>query len=195
VAKTKYYKSQQDETVKAMLGDWPIKDAHFPFRCTVQQQDIEQAKRKDPHRCAVARTIKRYTGIEAIAIFHTIAYIPFDKNGDGKIIIERFSIDAPTQRAIAEFDETGKFPPGEYKFNPPSKSVKLGAQAAYLKRQKKNNDEPKQEVRGRLVVSKWNTHKPNPKWINVRNGTGRVSFRGKAESVEENAHQDQIRAG
>jgi hypothetical protein len=179
------YKSKQDTAVKAILGDYPIKDAKQPFRFTVKQVDIDQGASKDPHNCAIARAVQRYTGVKAIAIFHTVSYIPFDKRGDDKHVIERFVNDLPTKRAIVDFDLHGKFFPGEYKFNPPSQSCKLGAQTAYVKRRKKEGR--KQEVRGHTVKSNTWDRNPKPKFLGVRNGTGLVSFTKQEEKKETRA--------
>ena len=169
------WEDKQDSIVKAILGDYPIRDAKAPFRFTIKQSDIEHAVPKDPHNCAIAKAVERYTGVKAIAIFATVAYIPFDKRGYDKHVIERFSIDHQTKKAIAQFDITGKFVPGEYKFNPPSRSCKIGASSRYAKaRAKANPLEKRQEVKA--VKTGWDDKMPKPKFLGVRNGTGHVHF-------------------
>jgi hypothetical protein len=166
------WKTKQDIAVKGILGDYPIRDAKTPFRFTVKQNDVEHAAQKDPHNCAIAKAVERYTGIKAIAIYATVAYIPFDKRGDDKHIIERFTIDRPTKEAIALFDTTGKFQAGEYKFNPPSRSAKLGAQSRFNKHKRAKALQKVNAVR----PARWGENAPKPKWLGVRNGTGQVRF-------------------
>ncbi len=168
----KSYTHKQDASVRAMLGAFPIRDAKQPFRFVVKKEDVEKGSRKDPHTCAIARAVERYTGVKAIAIFATIAYIPFDKAGDGNQSIERFCIDHQTSLAIRKFDQTGIFAPGEYKFNPPSKSYRLGNNKKNAKRAVgKKSAAP--SVKGTRVPF---SNEPNPKWLGVRNGTGHVTF-------------------
>lgn len=171
---TKSYKAEKDNVVRAMLGNYPIKDAKQPFRFVVKQEDIEKGVKKDPHRCAIARAVERYTGVKAIAIFRTIAYIPFDKAGDGNQVIERFHIDNATSRAIRQFDQTGAFVPGEYKFNPPARYCKLGEQGRYKRKHLKELKSGAPKVKATRIP--WQNTKPNPKWLGVRNGTGHVTF-------------------
>lgn len=161
--------TDRESEVRRTLGNYKIVDAKQPFRFVSTVKDAETAVQKDPHNCALARAIERYTGVKAIAIYHTVAYIPFDKKGDGEQVIERFSIDAGTRRAIEKFDETGEFAPGEYFFNPPSKTQRLGA----LKKISADH-----RARQKILGTRLEGKKPaaNPRYLSVRNGTGQVAF-------------------
>jgi hypothetical protein len=171
---------KQHEQVRRILGDYRIVDARDPFRFVVKAEDVAQANQKDPYSCAIAKAVERFTGVKAIAIYRTIAYIPFDKKEDGNKVIERFRIDRATTAAIAVYDQTGKFEPGEYYFNPPSKSIRLD----YKPKKGKNVTEHReQKIVGK--VSGWNKDNPNPKWLNVRNGKGMVSFKSKVAGAVE----------
>lgn len=154
--------SKQDRLVKKLIGNYPIVDAKVAFRNIVLPQDIKGAGQKNPHHCALARSISRHTGlVKGIAVFHHIAYAPFDKNGDGKITIERFCLDRGTKQAVEKFDRTGEFAPGEYVFLPPPKSLRIDAQK-------------KASAKHRRKVKKtgWN-RRPRNSMLGVRNGTGK----------------------
>jgi hypothetical protein len=175
---------KQHEQVRRILGDYKIVDAKNPFRFVVKAEDVAHANQKDPYSCAIAKAVERLTGVKAIAIYRTIAYIPFDKKEDGNKIIERFRIDRATTQAIKVYDQTGKFEPGEYYFNPPSKSIRLD----YKQPRKSKNvtEHREQRIVGR-TVSGWDKANPSPKWLNVRNGKGMVSFKSKVAGSTEGA--------
>jgi hypothetical protein len=154
------------EEIYAKLGEYPIKDAKLAFRCTVTEDDLRRAVPLDPSKCALARTVERYTGNTAIAIYHTKAYIPFTKKGGNKVI-ERFSLDTETQNSIAEFDRTGKFPLGEYIFLPPPKTARLGAHRKY-----RNGGSSSPAISAVRVKPR----KPRETKLGIRNGTGKVKM-------------------
>ena len=159
------WERNQRNLVRKLIGDYPIVDAKVAFRSTVLPQDIKGAAGKDVHHCAIARSVGRITGMrDGIAIFHKTAYAPFDKKGDGKIVVERFIMDSATVRAVEEFDKTGKFSPGEYVFKAPSKSRGLAAQRKTAK---------KHAARKKKDPMRWNT-KPRVSMLGGRNGTGQI---------------------
>lgn len=155
------WNKSQDRLARRLIGDYPIVDARVDFRSVVLPQDIKGAKGKDPNHCALARSIGRQTGMDrGIAIFHTVAYAPFDKKGDGKITIERLYLDAATKRAIEKFDRTGEFSPGEYVFRAVPKSQRFSETRHRNKTVRKNQK------------SGWH-RKPRVSMLGVRNGTGK----------------------
>lgn len=170
-------KSHREE-IERLLGGWPVVDARKPFRFVVNEDDVKKADPKSPKTCAIAMSVRRFTGSPAVAVYHRFAYIPFDKKGDGKMVIERFMPSLRTRHAIESFDRTGVFPPGEYQMNPPSESARFNARRKYQqqKRKERNRD---QEIKGEAHIAAAKESRRSVKMLGVRNGRGLVQFKKK----------------
>jgi len=150
----------------------PVVDAKEMLTFTVTEKDVKHADPRSPKTCAFAVAIRRITNADSVCIGHKFAYVPWDTDGDGEPdIVRRYMPELKATKVIEDFDKTGKFRAGEYRFNPPSKTAKLGSWRA----RKNRSEQRQQKVKGRRYEKK-KTRVINPQFVGVRNMTGMVHF-------------------
>lgn len=182
-------KSKEEITeVKRLLGVHPVEDAKAILRFVIKQPDVDVAVPGDFENCALAVVLKKITGVNAgVVIFPTTAYVPWDKNGDGNFIIERYCQQSRSKRAIGQFDLTGNFPLGEYILTPPSKSSSLKVKTK-ANRQRRANPIKRQaeakRTRERAKIKKAQRRErkeqPQMSFLEIRRGSGRAALVKKA---------------
>lgn len=110
--------------IRWLYRDYKVQEATKDLIFTVTQYAVDNSKRKDPSHCAVAEGMKFSIpgNFEACAWASTVYIINHDTQ-----IITRYLTTAAIGRYIKEFDETGKFIPGEYRLIAPYKGQRLDA--------------------------------------------------------------------
>lgn len=115
---------EQLDALDRFFHDMPVIDARGHLRLFVTQEDIAEARRRDPEHCVFANACRRLFGSSAILFFRTIAYVDLPDENNVRSV-ERFYMTPRTQKRIAEFDKTGVAPPGGFLLNKPSTSRTL----------------------------------------------------------------------
>lgn len=143
-------------SIQAYLGvaeSWRVREKiQHELIIFPNKEDIRSAKKKDPLACAIHNAACRIFNIPNCAIGGRWAYIP-QRDERGNFFIAKMQSTAATQRAIAEFDRSGKMPEGGFRFIPLApthhsshikkahklkrKAVKTNPKRAYVKKMKK----------------------------------------------------------
>lgn len=154
------------KTIQEYLGikvtaeePWPVieRGPFFPTTLTisVKEKHRSSAVKKDPCHCAIARAVQDAWNLPrgiTPAIGGRWAYIPMQVMHRGRVVkfIARMQATADTQRAIAEFDKTEKFPEAGFIFKPIAEGHTFAQKRAYNQlRGKANRDNAKRSGRKR----------------------------------------------
>jgi hypothetical protein len=162
-------KTVSDRKFKGM----PVRDAERSFPVQPDAEDIRNAKRGDPERCAYALCLKRYLHTDSVFIYKTIAYVGvLDEKGNR--IFERYEIKNSAREYINAFDNGETVSPAGFTLDAPSPSHTLDG---ILENHKKNAN--KQKIIGTKTKT-WKVAKLKEHSIGfLRNGTGMVHFNAK----------------
>jgi hypothetical protein len=123
---------------KAKPGKYVPIDGTKPFKFKITAEHVKNAVRRDACHCVVANAVHDHFGdmFDGLYIGSTIIKIMTG----GKAW--RYATPEVVKLAIPHFDETGEWglPEGEYTFNPPSPSAKLGGRKNRWKKHQTNTD-------------------------------------------------------
>ena len=114
------------------LDGLPVYDAKEPLWIEVTKQDVNQHRRRDPKRCALAAACTRTLHVEAKAYLSRL-YIK-DPSGDHWL---RYQLTESVRSEVATFDRGGGFSSGTYRI-PPLPPSKTGPRASDIGKKQKN---------------------------------------------------------
>lgn len=97
----------------------PVREAKYPLEIVVGDNDVKNAKRKNPTQCVIARAVMHDRHVRSARIGRDIALIEFDSH------YERYAVNRTTKEMVREFDDNGTFVGGKYKLLPSPKSLRL----------------------------------------------------------------------
>ena len=107
------------ELVRSRYADvTKVVDAKKPLEIEVTAADLAKAKTKDHQNCALAQACKR--AFDGAIVSLSTAYVVRGKTAT------RYVIPPTVSREIVAFDRSGGFIPGEYHFNAPPLTERLG---------------------------------------------------------------------
>jgi hypothetical protein len=107
----------------------PFREAVGILRVQPMPEDIENAVRGDPERCAYAACLRRLFHTDNVYIFKEYAYVgTLDEQGNK--IFERYRIKGAARKYIDDFDAGKGIGPGSFSLHPPCPSETLDAKQA-----------------------------------------------------------------
>jgi hypothetical protein len=105
---------------------------------SVNQKDVDLAKRKNPEACALARACTRSHGdVKRAYFFRSSAWLEYDDR------IVRYALPPSTQKEIVAFDRAKAFEPGVYQLSTPRKSIRLDAVKSRSTKQRSKGRTPR----------------------------------------------------
>jgi len=126
-------------------GDFDVVDATHDLLLFVQKDDIENAKRKAPGECALAKCAMRLIGSARAAFFRNTAYVEHpDTSGRRKVY--RYQYPKLTRKFVADFDLGKSVPENlQIRLMPPTPSEKLESKRRYSAKWAARNREKKKK--------------------------------------------------
>ena len=118
----------------------PVKDADHELLIEMSDADSRRGRKTDPLNCALVKACYAQYHTPYVEVRRSMAYV-----SDGEVVW-RYHFNKQTAVMIEVFDQTGKFPAGEYWFVPPSPSARLGRPRAEEMRRNAKRKHPRTRV-------------------------------------------------
>lgn len=105
--------------VKAKYPGIEILDATKPLEVQVTKGDCKASSRKDPRHCALAEACNRQEEVEEAIVGANTAVLVyrFLRRNKPRYRAVRYALYGRTREVIQDFDHTGAFPEGTYRFS------------------------------------------------------------------------------